>query len=198
MRSKQAWPEMTVASPEQRESGMGVIEIGPEAGPVEEARGRIYAFLGVLFSHPDMGKWGRVLNADEQRLAIATADALRARACGMKYLVLARRAPGQRAGPAIPGRRAVSAPGASEGGVRARSVRPPASARVFAVRAGPSERDHWFPPRRVSGQSGRGLPCFWIRPGQQAAPANRSHRLRARVHELADQPAASGVPDGFL
>ena len=43
--------------------------------------------------------------------------------------------------------------------------------------AGPSERDHWFPPRRVSGQSGRGLPCFWIRPGQQAAPANRSHRL---------------------
>ena len=27
---------------------MGVIEIGPEAGPVEEARGRIYAFLGAL------------------------------------------------------------------------------------------------------------------------------------------------------
>jgi len=94
MRSKQAWPEMTVASPEQRESGMGVIEIGPEAGPVEEARGRIYAFLGALFSHPDMGKWGRVLNADEQRLAIATADALRARACGMKYLVLADELPG--------------------------------------------------------------------------------------------------------
>lgn len=94
MRSKQAWPEMTVASPEQRESGMGVIEIGPEAGPVEEARGRIYAFLGALFSHPDTGKWGRVLNADEQRLAIATADALRARACGMKYLVLADELPG--------------------------------------------------------------------------------------------------------
>ncbi len=68
---------------------MGVLETGPEAGPVEEARGRIYAFLGALFSHPDQGKWGRVLNADEQRLAIATADALRARACGMKYLVLA-------------------------------------------------------------------------------------------------------------
>ena len=68
---------------------MGVIEIGPEAGPVEEARGRIYAFLGALFSHPDTGKWGRVLNADEQRLAIATADALRARACGMTYPVLA-------------------------------------------------------------------------------------------------------------
>ncbi|MGZ3414385.1 MAG: TorD/DmsD family molecular chaperone [Isosphaeraceae bacterium] len=94
MRSNQAWPEMTVASPEQRESGMGVIEIGPEAGLVEEARGRIYAFLGALFSHPDMGKWGRVLNADEQRLAIATADVLRARACGMKYLVLADELPG--------------------------------------------------------------------------------------------------------
>ena len=89
MRSKRAWPEMTVASPEPRESGMGVIEIGPEAGPVEEARGRIYAFLGALFSHPDTGKWGRVLNADEQRLAIATADALRTRACGMTYPVLA-------------------------------------------------------------------------------------------------------------
>ena len=58
MRSKRAWPEMTVASPEQREPGMGVIEIGPEAGSVEEARGRIYAFLGALFSHPDTGKWG--------------------------------------------------------------------------------------------------------------------------------------------
>ena len=48
MRSKRAWPEMTVASPEQRVPGMGVIEIGPEAGSVEEARGRIYAFLGAL------------------------------------------------------------------------------------------------------------------------------------------------------
>ncbi|MGO8898345.1 MAG: molecular chaperone [Isosphaeraceae bacterium] len=94
MRSKQAWPEMTTASREQRESGMGVLETGPEAGPVEEARGRIYAFLGALFSHPDQGKWGRVLNADEQRLAIATADALRARACGMTYLVLADELPG--------------------------------------------------------------------------------------------------------
>jgi TorA maturation chaperone TorD len=94
MRSKQAWPEMTVASPEQRESGMGAIEIGPEAGSVEEARGRIYAFLGALFAHPDTGKWGRVLNAEEQRLAIATADALRARACGRKYLVLADELPG--------------------------------------------------------------------------------------------------------
>jgi len=94
MRSKQAWPEMTVTSLEQRESGIGVIEIGPEAGPVEEARGRIYAFLGALFSHPDTGKWGRVLNADEQRLAIATADVLRARACGMRYLVLADELPG--------------------------------------------------------------------------------------------------------
>jgi len=89
MGSKRAWPEMTVASSEQQESAMGVIEIVPEAGPGEEARGRIYAFLGALFSHPDTGKWGRVLNADEQRLAIATADALRAWACGIKYPVLA-------------------------------------------------------------------------------------------------------------
>ena len=198
MRSKQAWPEMTVASPEQRESGMGVIEIGPEAGPVEEARGRIYAFLGALFSHPDTGKWGRVLNADEQRLAIATADALRARACGMKYLVLADELPGSELDLRFLVVELCQPLEHLKAEYERRPVRPPASARVFAVRAGPSERDHWFPPRRVSGQSGRGLPCFWIRPGQQAAPANRSHRLRARVHELADQPAASGVPDGSL
>ena len=59
MRSKQAWPEMTVASPEQRESGMGVIEIGSEAGPVEEARGRIYAFLGALFRIRTWASGGR-------------------------------------------------------------------------------------------------------------------------------------------
>jgi len=94
MSTKRTWPEMTVASPEQQEAAMGLLEIGPEAGPVEEARGRIYAFLGALFSHPDTGKWGRVLNANEQRLAIATADALRARACGMKYPVLADELPG--------------------------------------------------------------------------------------------------------
>ena len=95
MRSKRARPEMTVASSEQEESAMGVIQNGPEAGPLEDARGRIYAFLAALFSHPDAGKWGRVLNADEQRLAIATADALRARACGMKYRVLADELPGR-------------------------------------------------------------------------------------------------------
>ena len=95
MRSKRAGPEMTVASSEQEESAIGVIQIGPEAGPLEDARGRIYAFLAALFSHPDTGKWGRVLNADEQRLAIATADALRARACGMKYRVLADELPGR-------------------------------------------------------------------------------------------------------
>jgi len=94
MGSKRAWPEMTGASPEQKESAIGIIEIGHEAGPVEEARGRIYAFLGALFSHPDTGKWGRVLNANEQRLAIATADALRAWACDMKYLVLVDELPG--------------------------------------------------------------------------------------------------------
>jgi len=89
MVSKRAWPETAGTSPEEREPAIGVVEIVPEAGPGEEARGRIYAFLGALFSHPDTGKWGRVLNADEQRLAIATADALRARACGTKYPVLA-------------------------------------------------------------------------------------------------------------
>ena len=89
MGSKQAWPEETVASPEQKKPARDVIEIVPETGPGEEARGRIYAFLGALFSHPDTGKWGRVLNANEQRLAIATADALRTRACAMKYPVLA-------------------------------------------------------------------------------------------------------------
>ncbi len=89
MGSKRAWLEETVASPEQKGFAMDVIEIVQEAGPGEEARGRIYAFLGALFSHPDTGKWGRVLNAGEQRLAIATADALRARACGTKYPVLA-------------------------------------------------------------------------------------------------------------
>ncbi len=45
-----------------------------EIGSVEAARGRIYALLGALFSHPDTGKWGPVLNAQEQHLAIATAD----------------------------------------------------------------------------------------------------------------------------
>ena len=32
--------------------------------------------LGALFSHPDTGKWGRVLNAHEQQRAIATADSV--------------------------------------------------------------------------------------------------------------------------
>ena len=94
MRIERAWPEMTVTSPEQEESGTGVIGIDAEIGVVEEARGRIYAFLAALFSHPDTGKWGRVLNANEQRLAIATADALRPRACAMKYPLLADELPG--------------------------------------------------------------------------------------------------------
>ncbi len=95
MGSKRAWPEMTTESLEQQESAVGVVEIVPQTGPAEEARGRIYAFLGALFSHPDTGKWGRVLNAEEQRLAIATADALRTWASVMKYPVLADELPGR-------------------------------------------------------------------------------------------------------
>ncbi len=95
MGSKRAWPEMTTESREHQESAVGVIEIVSQTGPAEEARGRIYAFLGALFSHPDTGKWGRVLNAEEQRLAIATADALRTWASGMKYPVLADELPGR-------------------------------------------------------------------------------------------------------
>ncbi len=57
------------------------FEMRPEVGPIEEARERIYGFLAALFSHPDEGNWGRVLNALEQRSAIEAADRVRAVAC---------------------------------------------------------------------------------------------------------------------
>jgi len=47
----------------------------------------MYGFLAALFSHPDEGKWGRVLGGSAQRLAIAAADALRIAASGMDYEV---------------------------------------------------------------------------------------------------------------
>ena len=46
MVSKQRWPEMAVAGPEQNESDIGVSDVDPETISVEEARGRIYGFLG--------------------------------------------------------------------------------------------------------------------------------------------------------
>jgi TorA maturation chaperone TorD len=52
---------------------------------MEECQERIYGFLAALFSHPDEGMWGRVLAAGAQRVAIATADALRAAASRMEY-----------------------------------------------------------------------------------------------------------------
>ena len=89
MRSKQAWPEIMV-SVLNRSNQNCVVE---DRIKRPERRRRLGVestrFLRRFRSHPDTGKWGRVLNADEQRRAIATADALRARACGMKYPVLA-------------------------------------------------------------------------------------------------------------
>ncbi len=66
----------------------------PETSSVEKARCRVYALLGALFSHPDTGKWGRVLNANEQRRDIATADALRASSRDMIYPILSNELPG--------------------------------------------------------------------------------------------------------
>jgi TorA maturation chaperone TorD len=57
----------------------------PEVGTMEECQERIYGFLAALFSHPDEGTWGRVLGASAQRLAIASADSIRAAADRMDY-----------------------------------------------------------------------------------------------------------------
>lgn len=51
----------------------------------DEARERIYGFLAALLSHPDEGRWGRVLNPQAQRTIIATADAIRASARDLDY-----------------------------------------------------------------------------------------------------------------
>jgi TorA maturation chaperone TorD len=59
---------------------MNVADRGPMIGPIAESRERIYGILEALLSHPDEGKWGRVVNGLEQRLAIRAADSLRATA----------------------------------------------------------------------------------------------------------------------
>ena len=64
---------------------MYVFEDGPAVDPIEEWRERIYGILEAVLSHPDEGKWGRVLRGERQRLAIATADALRAAASQVEY-----------------------------------------------------------------------------------------------------------------
>jgi TorA maturation chaperone TorD len=48
-----------------------------EAEQLAQDRERIYKFLAAMLSHPDEGKWGRVVCADEQRLAIQAVDRLR-------------------------------------------------------------------------------------------------------------------------
>lgn len=67
--------------------GVGELDTGKEIRALEDHRERMYGFLAALFSHPDEGKWGRVLGGSEQRLAIATADALRIAASEMDYEV---------------------------------------------------------------------------------------------------------------
>lgn len=67
---------------------MYLLERGPTVGSVEEWRGRIYGILEAVLSHPDEGKWGFVLSGPQQRLAIATADAVRAQASQLSYPLL--------------------------------------------------------------------------------------------------------------
>jgi TorA maturation chaperone TorD len=63
---------------------MNATELKPTNVPIDEARERVYGFLAALLSHPDEGKWGRVLNAGQQREAITAADVIRASASEMK------------------------------------------------------------------------------------------------------------------
>jgi TorA maturation chaperone TorD len=67
---------------------MDVFEDGPLAGPIAESRERIYGILEALLSHPDEGKWGRVVSGKEQRLAIEAADSLQNLACRAEYPLL--------------------------------------------------------------------------------------------------------------
>jgi TorA maturation chaperone TorD len=57
---------------------MSILGTGPEQGLLDGHRERVYGIIAALLSHPDEGKWGRVLNADEQRLAIEAVDTVRA------------------------------------------------------------------------------------------------------------------------
>ena len=71
----------------RRVFGVCEFDTGRDTSALEDHRERVYGFLAALFSHPDEGKWGRVLGGSAQRLAIATADALRIAASGMDYEV---------------------------------------------------------------------------------------------------------------
>lgn len=51
----------------------------------EQARQAIYDFLAALLSHPNEGKWGRVLNPQIQRSVIRAADLLRETAFEQAY-----------------------------------------------------------------------------------------------------------------
>lgn len=62
---------------------MCTVDMKPEIGLLDDARGRVYGFFAALLSHPDEGKWGRVLNAGEQRKAIEAADLIEAVTSGM-------------------------------------------------------------------------------------------------------------------
>src|SRR6516165_5612562 len=73
---------------------MQVSEVAPRVGPIEESRERVYGILEAVLSHPDEGKWGRVTTGREQRLAIATADAVRAFAAAADYPLLPGELPG--------------------------------------------------------------------------------------------------------
>ena len=94
MGSRQDLLERTGVGPRWTASEGCAVETVPDAASVEKARCRVYALLGALFSHPDTGKWGRVLNGDEQRRDIATADSLRVWSRDMVYPIL----PGEFAG----------------------------------------------------------------------------------------------------
>ena len=71
----------------RRVFGVCEFDTGRDTSALEDHRERVYGFLAALFSHPDEGKWGRVLGGSAQRLAIATADALRIAASDMDYEV---------------------------------------------------------------------------------------------------------------
>jgi len=71
----------------RRVFGVCEFDTGRDTSALDDHRERVYGFLAALFSHPDEGKWGRVLGGSAQRLAIATADALRIAASGMDYEV---------------------------------------------------------------------------------------------------------------
>jgi len=67
---------------------MSIFGTGPERGLIDGHRERVYGILAALLSHPDEGKWGRVLNAEEQRRGIEAVDAVRSMASSTPYTLL--------------------------------------------------------------------------------------------------------------